>query len=1023
MTRAIITVAGLVLLTAGGTVPGQLAPEFVSMDLIRKAARFYGEERWPECRIVSITPYLATDGATNAYAVQFSKKPSSLDTEQDVAAAAALARDHEKTVRAEKPAPLEPPKTPSDPAAHASVIPAIVQNAGGASGKVRVHLPSAVLAAGDADREQIHRYEERLQEWRKRVRDAANASVLRDEVGTVILAARTDLYPLLERFDGVAPHVKDLPKIRRLTGLPDDSPAPIRRTFYLGPGAFFHEPTGRLQPSSVAPSVLIDPKAERTFDMSRKTAGSGNGRLPSAPSGKNPIPPAQFWKNLDADGIPLRSSDRPRPLGSDTIPGVPYYHQDDYGAACCGPCASAQALGYWDDNGYGNLVDNGSATTGHEEELIYDLMRAENYGPSVGTYGSAIEPGIEAVCNAAAYGNNLDFNVVSDYAVDWTTDITTQIANNHPFVYFNWNTVLYPYWAHFTTGTGYNDDAIHLLYVHYNYPPDTPHELNWDAISPDNEAIYKVSPGTTPSFDCVWSEDFEGAFPNASWSVGDNGGSPGHWDETSYRSHNITTNPSPPGGDSSWSAYCVDSAVSAPGPYPNNINGWMIQGPLSTLGRADGEISAYLWRVITDGGTSDDWVGLLASTNGVDFSGNSWWGNSPSWNQCTLALTNVYDLGNLMNHSQVWVAVWFQSDALLSSEGAYVDNVTIKLSGTASPPSSYQNLDNRVAFPAPFYSWIEIAPPEGGAGTAVSWDSGNGDDGYDQVLVGFSFPFFGHSHTNAFLASNGFLSFGAGSTAWSNAPLPSASTPNGVVAVFWDDLDTTDNPDSDVYYAVQGAPGDRRFIAEWYKVTHFSDATAAYTFEVILYEASGNIRCQYRTMSNGTALFADGRSATLGIENTNGTDGAEYWYGLSGPGPVSNGLALLYYEDSDDDGIQDWWETRYFGSPAAVSPSDDNDHDGMNNLEESIAGTDPTNALSVLKMTDADKPGVASTLVLRWQSASNKVYRIDRTTNQLTSAQFVPVFTNFAATPPENAYTTAIPAAGRAFYRVEIEGF
>ncbi|MCF6239028.1 MAG: hypothetical protein L3J79_09535, partial [Candidatus Marinimicrobia bacterium] len=61
--------------------------------------------------------------------------------------------------------------------------------------------------------------------------------------------------------------------------------------------------------------------------------------------------------------------------------------------------------------------------------------------------------------------------------------------------------------------------------------------------------------------------------------------------------------------------------------------------------------------------------------------------------------------------------------------------------------------------------------------------------------------------------------------------------------------------------------------------------------------------------------------------------------------PFSDGVS-----DTDQDGLVDAWEIQYFGSMAAtIDAQADLDSDGLNNLEESNAGTDPNNS-----DTDAD---------------------------------------------------------------------
>lgn len=57
------------------------------------------------------------------------------------------------------------------------------------------------------------------------------------------------------------------------------------------------------------------------------------------------------------------------------------------------------------------------------------------------------------------------------------------------------------------------------------------------------------------------------------------------------------------------------------------------------------------------------------------------------------------------------------------------------------------------------------------------------------------------------------------------------------------------------------------------------------------------------------------------------------------------------FEDSDQDGLDDAWELLYFPSIATASGSDDNDNDGLNNLAEQAANTNPT-------LADSDGDGL-----------------------------------------------------------------
>jgi hypothetical protein len=60
----------------------------------------------------------------------------------------------------------------------------------------------------------------------------------------------------------------------------------------------------------------------------------------------------------------------------------------------------------------------------------------------------------------------------------------------------------------------------------------------------------------------------------------------------------------------------------------------------------------------------------------------------------------------------------------------------------------------------------------------------------------------------------------------------------------------------------------------------------------------------------------------------------------------------------------------------------DSDHDGMNNWQEWVCGTDPTNALSVLRMVSA-LPTRTNAMVA-WQSVAGVDYFLERSANLAT---------------------------------------
>ena len=91
---------------------------------------------------------------------------------------------------------------------------------------------------------------------------------------------------------------------------------------------------------------------------------------------------------------------------------------------------------------------------------------------------------------------------------------------------------------------------------------------------------------------------------------------------------------------------------------------------------------------------------------------------------------------------------------------------------------TYNWVNNQGANPPITYNWTEIS----NTGSVVA----QGDDVFSQVQLGFPFTFYGTIYTDVFVSSNGFLSFGSGSSGFSNTSIPTQpapttlSTPSGM---------------------------------------------------------------------------------------------------------------------------------------------------------------------------------------------------------------------------------------------------
>jgi hypothetical protein len=123
--------------------------------------------------------------------------------------------------------------------------------------------------------------------------------------------------------------------------------------------------------------------------------------------------------------------------------------------------------------------------------------------------------------------------------------------------------------------------------------------------------------------------------------------------------------------------------------------------------------------------------------------------------------------------------------------------------------------------------------------------------------------------------------------------------------------------------------------------------------------------------------------------------------------------------DTDGDGLADNWERLHFGSLAA-NPNDDPDHDGMSNLKEYRAGTDPRDANSRFELIDIFR--LPEGTYLRWSSQADRHYQVRRTSSLLASpSTYKVVQGQLPATPPFNEFIDTSAPAGAQFYLIQIE--
>jgi subtilisin family serine protease/Tol biopolymer transport system component len=129
-------------------------------------------------------------------------------------------------------------------------------------------------------------------------------------------------------------------------------------------------------------------------------------------------------------------------------------------------------------------------------------------------------------------------------------------------------------------------------------------------------------------------------------------------------------------------------------------------------------------------------------------------------------------------------------------------------------------------------------------------------------------------------------------------------------------------------------------------------------------------------------------------------------------------VLLRLVRDDDDDGLPDAWEQQYFDDPTNTLATEDTDSDGLSNLAEYIAGTDPTSAASNLLITQV-QAGMGPSVTVAWSSVTNRFYTIERATSE--PAGFVPLMELFGSafeTTYRDVWSTNPPPS---FYRIRAE--
>lgn len=153
-------------------------------------------------------------------------------------------------------------------------------------------------------------------------------------------------------------------------------------------------------------------------------------------------------------------------------------------------------------------------------------------------------------------------------------------------------------------------------------------------------------------------------------------------------------------------------------------------------------------------------------------------------------------------------------------------------------------------------------------GTALGLPA-KSDDVTTGIALPFDFTFYGRFYPAGsllYVSTNGWASPESASLQPGKASIPSSFNPSPLLAPFFMDLSTSTLGGSDIYYKVTGSAPARVFTVAWVNFTDVANGSGAapFTFELSIYEGSGDVKFQYENTYGAT--YAAGEAALIGIQ-------------------------------------------------------------------------------------------------------------------------------------------------------------